>query len=201
MIFREKTSEFYFFAYGSTMNQEQILARGVKPVVVGIARLPHHRIAFYGYSRTWDGAMETVVPASGQEVWGVIYELTLTDWDRLDASQDVRLDGTGTYFHFPDWVTDTEGRSHAVLLYKKDILREPLPPSREYLEVIIQGALKRGLPSWYVEELRRLDSRPADFKVPREGKLGPDLQLENSCSGCDDLLFRNSCNSSKNPAD
>jgi gamma-glutamylcyclotransferase len=186
VVFHGKLNELYFFAYGSNMNQEQIVSRGARPVVIGVGKLPHHRLVFHGYSRIWDGGLETVVSAPGQEVWGVIYKLTVADWDRLDSWQDVRLDGTGTYFHFPDRVKDTEGKTHLVLLYKKDILREPQPPSREYLDVIVQGAVGRGLPAGYIEELRRLEARPAAFDVPRQGKFSPELLLGASCSGCED---------------
>lgn len=188
MVFREKPSNFHYFAYGANMNAAQIGARCVRPVVVGIAKLPHYCLAFFGYSKIWDGAVETVVPAVNQEVWGVIYELTVADWERLDACQDVRLDGTGTYFHFPDRVTDTAGNTHHVLLYKKDILKEQQLPSRQYLDFIIQGALARGLPADYIEALRRLESRPSTYEVPRSGKSGPELRLESSCARCEDLL-------------
>jgi gamma-glutamylcyclotransferase len=188
MNLNEKPSKLYYFAYGSNMNREQLLGRCVRPVVIGAAVLPHHRLAFHGYSRVWDGGMATVVSAPGQKVWGVVYELTVADWDRLDAWQDVRWDGTGTYFHFPDTVTDMQGRTYTVLLYKKDILREPQQPSREHLEVIIQGALDHGLPASYLEELRRLESRPAAFEVPRQRKFGSELLPGASCSGCEDLL-------------
>ena len=201
MVFHGKLSKFYYFAYGSNMNQEQILACCLRPVVIGAAKLPHHRIAFYGYSRIWDGGMETVVSAPGQEVWGVLYELTASDWNRLDDGQDVRWDGTGTYFHFPDRVTDTEGKTHPVLLYKKDILREPQPPSREYLDVIVQGAVERGLPASYIEELRRLESRPASFAVPRQGKFSPEPLLGASCSGCEDLSTAKGGPGPKDPND
>jgi gamma-glutamylcyclotransferase len=175
---------FYYFAYGADMNKMQVLSLGVKPVVVGIAKLTDHRLAFHGYSRTWDGAMETVVPAPGQEVWGVIYELTAADWDRLDTWHDVRWDGTGTYFHFPTQVTDLGGKTYPVLLYKKDILREPQPPSQEYLEVIFEGALDHDLPREYLDVLRGLKTRPAAFPVPREGKGGYEQLGGLSCSGC-----------------
>jgi gamma-glutamylcyclotransferase len=187
MVFHEKFSEFDYFAYGSNMNREQIMARCVRPEVVGIARLPHHRLAFYGYSRVWDGGLETVVAAPGQEVWGVIYRLTVADWDRLDTWQDVRLDGTGAYFHSPEQVMDTEGRTHLVFVYKKDSLREPRPPSREYLDFIIQGAAARGLPAGYREELSRLKSTPAGFEVPRQSKVSHELSLGSSCSGCGEM--------------
>ena len=82
MVFNGKPSELYYFAYGSNMNKEQIHARCANPKVIAVAKLPHHRVAFFGYSKTWDGAMETVIPAPGQEVWGVIYELNFSDRDQ-----------------------------------------------------------------------------------------------------------------------
>ena len=184
MIFNGKHSELYYFAYGSNMNEEQILARCANPKVVAVAKLPHHRVAFFGYSKAWDGAMATVVPSPGQEVWGVIYELNSSDRDRLDAWQDVRLDGTGAYFHYPARVADTEGKTRTVLFYKKDMLGTPGKPSREYLDFIVLGALERGLPSSYIEGLRQTESRKAEFDVPRRKNFGRELLLESYCSQC-----------------
>ena len=166
MVFNGKPSELYYFAYGSNMNKEQILVRCANPKVIAVAKLPHHRVAFFGYSKTWDGAMESVIPAPGKEVWGVIYELNFSDRDRLDACQDVRLDGTGAYFHYPARVADTVGKTRAVLFYKKDILGTPQKPSREYLDLIVLGALEHGLPASYIEGLRRIESKKAEFDVP-----------------------------------
>jgi gamma-glutamylcyclotransferase len=178
-------TERYYFAYGSNMNKEQLRSRGVRPLSVAVAKLPDHRIAFHGYSKTWDGAVETVV-SPGQEIWGVIYTLTFSDADRLDTWQDVRLDGTGAYFLFPTRVTVTEGKTHPVLIYKKDILGEPQNPSREYLDFILQGALEHGLPSSYVDELRGIESKKAAYDVPSFGKFSSGLLGGTSCSGCED---------------
>ena len=179
-------NERYYFAYGSNMNEEQMRSRGVRPLSVAVAKLPDHRIGFHGYSKTWDGAVETVVPAPGQEVWGVIYKLTFSDADTLDSWQDVHLDGTGAYFLFPAAVIDTEGKAHPVLLYKKDILGAQQKPSREYLDLIVRGALERGLPSSYIEELRRIESRKAEYEVPTPRKSDRALLLRTSCSECGD---------------
>ncbi len=179
-------SERYYFAYGSNMNAEQMQSRGARPLSVVVAKLPDHAIAFHGYSKTWDGAVETVVSAPGHEVWGVIYKLTFSDANSLDSWQDVRLDGTGAYFLFPTSVIDTEGRAQSVLLYKKDVLEAPQKPSREYLDFIIQGALERGLPSSYIEELRNIESRKAEYKVPRPMRSDGGLLQMTSCSECGD---------------
>jgi len=52
LTFAGKSSDLYYFAYGSNMNKKQIHARCVHPKTVAVARLPHHQIAFFGYSRT-----------------------------------------------------------------------------------------------------------------------------------------------------
>jgi len=175
--------ELHYFAYGSDMNNEQMLARGVKPKVMGAAKLSDYRLAFFGYSAIWDGAEETVVPAPGREVWGVMFELSSSDRERLDDAQDVRLDGTGAYFHSPVKVTDQLGKIHTVLLYTKDRRGIPQKPSQEYLDFIVKGAVDHELPSAYIETLRRMESKKAEFVVPRERKS---LATGGNCSQCGD---------------
>jgi gamma-glutamylcyclotransferase len=184
LVFQDGMSgELRYFAYGSNMNHEQMLARGANPKVVGAAKLPDHQLAFYDYSAVWDGAEETVVPAPGHDVWGVVYELSPSDRERLDDAQDARLDGTGAYFHSPAKVTDLEGNVYTVLLYKKDKQGIPQKPSQEYLNFIVQGAVDHQLPSGYVETLRRMESRKAEFVVPRQKKSPAS---GGDCSQCGD---------------
>jgi len=168
-----KPAAIYYFAYGSNMNPEQLRARGVKPRQVGVARLLDHEVGFYGHSRTWDGAMETVIRSEFRDVWGVLYDLTYSGGDTLDVCQDARLDGSGTYFHYPTTV-----------LYKKDILGPPQLPSTEYLNFIIQGAVERGLPADYIEELRQKASRKAGVPVPLRSRFNLGLLLAGDCSQC-----------------
>ena len=74
----EKMSDWYF-AYGSNMNLQQIRSRCSRPVALAVARLANHRLAFYGHTNIWDGAMETVEPEPCHEVWGVIFRLSRLD--------------------------------------------------------------------------------------------------------------------------
>jgi gamma-glutamylcyclotransferase len=187
MVVDRKLCELYYFAYGSNMNKEQIFARCAQPKVVAVAKLPRYQVAFYGYSKVWDGAVETVIPASDLEVWGVIYDLSSSDRDRLDDWQDARLDGSGAYFHYPARVTDKDGKIYNVLLYKKDNLGIPQKPSQEYLNFIIQGAVDHELPSGYLETLWRIESRKAEFNVPRQKPSSREPVSGGDCSQCGDV--------------
>jgi len=128
--------------------------------------------------------MEAVVPDPNHDVWGVIYEVSRSDTNRLDTWQDARQDGTGMYFNYPTLITDTQGVTRIVLLYKKDIMDEPRCPSAEFLDFIIQGAVASGLPAEYIEELRQIESRKATYEVPKRKNFGRELLAEISCSEC-----------------
>lgn len=174
----------WFFAYGSNMNLEQIRSRCSRSPVVATARLMNYRLDFFGYSETWDGALETVVPAPGQEVWGVVFALSRLDWERLDLWQGARMDGGGMYFHFPATVKDNDGNSHPVRLYKKDIQEAPMNPSREYLNHIVCGATENNLPSDYIDELRGRPCKDASYKVPMRGSSDLGRDAGASCADC-----------------
>lgn len=183
-FFDELPAELYYFAYGSNMNSVQMQKRCAKPRVVAIARLADYRIAFFGHSKIWDGAQETVVRDPGHGVWGVVYEIGNMDQERLDAWQDVRMDGTGPYFHYPARVKGVGGQIYTVLFYKKDLLGEPRRPSKTYLDFIIAGAKEKQLPAEYIDELEGIESSPASYPVPKPRTFNPESLLAWDCSEC-----------------
>ena len=174
----------YYFAYGSNMNPAQMAERCAAARVVCAACLPGHRLAFYGRNRVWDGGQETVEQQSGQQVWGVLYELLFGDAASLDVWSSVRLDGGGAYFHYPVLVRDATGREHTAVLYKKDVLGPPVPPSSQYLAHIAAGAEAHGLPDSYVQQLKNLQSVPARYPVPKRDTLLRGVLRESTCAEC-----------------
>ncbi len=175
-----------FFAYGSNMNTAQVRARcGSQPRALGPARLPGYRMAFYGQSKKWDGAQETLDREPAGEVWGVVYALDFGAAEKLDGFQDVRMDGAGAYFHYPTEVVTASGEKLEVVLYKKDQAEEPGEPSREYLGFILEGAEEHGLPAAYIEQLKATPSHPARYEVPRRSKY--DDLMGVGCTKCGDL--------------
>lgn len=173
-----------YFAYGSNLNLSLMRQKCAKSRVLGIARLADHRIGFYGYSVTWDGAVETVVPDPQSEVWGVLYQLESFDWERLDNCEDVRADGTGEYFHYPVEVVDAQQQVYEASIYKKARLGTAETPTEEYLALIIQGAQEQGLPDAYIKSLQQISTQPASYDVPRRPVYGR-VGLQGGCSGCE----------------
>ena len=173
----------YYFAYGSNMNLAQMKQRCLNPKVLGIARLPGHKVGFYGYSGVWDGAQETVIPEPASEVWGVLYELQFFDCEQLDMYEDARFDGTGPYFHYPVDVVDIQQGMIDAIIYKKNILQEAQLPSAEYLKFIVQGAKEQGLPEEYITLLQSKKTKPASYAVPimRKSKLS---YMSANCDDC-----------------
>ncbi|MDR3542256.1 MAG: gamma-glutamylcyclotransferase [Desulfosporosinus sp.] len=178
-----KSSVYYYFAYGFNMNLAQMKQRCFGAKVLGIARLPGYKVEFYGYSANWDGALETVVSDPQSEVWGVLYELQVFDWEALDGYQDARFDGLGQYFHYPVEVIDTEQRTITAIIYKKNILNEVKSPSTEYLDFIVQGAKEQGLPEEYIMLLQNRETKPAAYAVPKQKSKSSYLNI--SCDTCD----------------
>lgn len=174
----------YYFAYGSNMNPAQMAERCAVARVVRPVRLVGYRLAFYGRNRVWDGGRETVVADPDREVWGVLYELTFGDAASLDIWCNVRLDGGGTYFHYPVRVVDAAGQEHTAVLYKKDVLGPLVPPSREYLAHILAGARARDLPTAYTAMLESMESVPARYPVPKRDTLLKGVLREATCAEC-----------------
>ena len=174
----------YYFAYGSNMNPQQMAERCSAARVVCAACLPGYRLAFYGRNRVWDGGQETVVQEARQQVWGVLYELSFGDAASLDVWSSVRLDGGGAYFHYPVLVRDASGREHTAVLYKKDVLGPPVPPSSQYLTHIVAGAAANGLPDAYLQQLENLQSVPARYPVPKRDTLLRGVLRESTCAEC-----------------
>lgn len=172
-----------YFAYGFNLNLEKMNEKCTKPRVLGIARLPGHKIGFFEHSVVWDGAVETVVPDSQSEVWGVIYQLESYAWDQLDNCEDARLDGTGEYFHYPIEVIDMQNKPRDISMYKKARLGVAKLPSTEYLNIIIQGAKEQGLPESYIASLQSIASKPASYAVPRLRRPSK-IEASGDCDGC-----------------
>lgn len=97
---------------------------------------------------------------------------------------DARLDGAGANFHFPARVQGVSGQACTALFYKKDVLGEPKPPSREYLEFIIQAAQERNLPEQYILELTHQESKPASYPVPVRSAFQREIRVVTSCMEC-----------------
>ncbi len=141
----------HYFAYGSNMDPKQMASRCPGAMAVGRARLADYELAFVWDSPGWGGGVATVVPSSGREVWGVLWDLTDEHAEALDRYEGVAI---GAYVREHLDVEADEGLVNA-LIYLATDTREKLPSGR-YVDALVRGAKAHGLPADYVEQLRAM---------------------------------------------
>jgi gamma-glutamylcyclotransferase (GGCT)/AIG2-like uncharacterized protein YtfP len=140
-----------YFAYGSNMDPNQMASRCPGAVSIGSARLAGYELAFVWDSPGWGGGVATVIPSSGREVWGVLWDLTAGHIEALD-----RYEGVAIHAYVREHLNvETDDGVVNALIYLATDTREK-PPSRRYVDALIRGAKAHGLPADYVEQLRAL---------------------------------------------
>jgi gamma-glutamylcyclotransferase len=112
--------------------------------LVGPAELPGHRLAFLRRSIRWQGGAADIVPAEGESVWGVLWELPL-GLGELDAKE-----AAGNAYRRRSVEVLVAGRRTTAVAYEV-IQKEPheVAPTRAYLDTMLAGMREHGLPgSW-----------------------------------------------------
>ena len=135
----------YYFAYGSNLNQRQMLERCPDSKPKFIATLPNYKLVFVGWSRQWRGGVASIKPFRGERVPGAIYEISDRDLRRLDSCEGYREGYPGDYNRLNVTVFDEKGESIAATTYIKARQSEETPPSQEYLSIMQQGYRDWGL--------------------------------------------------------
>ncbi len=141
-----------YFAYGSNLDREQVRERCPGSRARFRARLCDHRLDFTHYSSRWTGGAADVVPHSGDEVWGAVYELRDEDFDMLDRFER-------GYDRVLLTVDDDHDRARCVVSYT---VREKCSfrPTRMYVQKMLHWGERWKLPPDYLARLRRLQVVP-----------------------------------------
>lgn len=127
-----------YFAYGSNMDSAQMARRVPQARAVGRARLVGYRFACDKVGR--DGsAKANVAPDAGREVWGVVFELVVTDLAVLDRYE-------GGYRRRTVHVDATSGSPLLCEIYVSSITSPTLLPTAAYRDRMVRGAREHGLP-------------------------------------------------------
>lgn len=142
-----------YFAYGSNMSPKVILETCPTHKVVGRARLKDYRLAFTRKSIRSDSGVADIVHAPGMTVWGVLYEIDENEVTALD-----RKEGYGSaYTRIEiDVILRGEVTQRAITYTVISKESDEIPPSPEYLHILIEGARSRKLPEYYIAFLRSL---------------------------------------------
>jgi len=123
----------YYFAYGSNLNQRQMLERCPDSKPKFTATLHNYRLVFVGWSRRWRGGIASIRPFRGEKVLGAIYEVSEEDLKRLD-----RYEGSD-YHRLNVKVNNEDGEPMEAITYINTQQADETKPSPEYLAIMRQG--------------------------------------------------------------
>ncbi|GAI65388.1 unnamed protein product [marine sediment metagenome] len=125
----------YYFAYGSNLNQRQMLERCPDSKPMFTATLPNYKLVFVGWSRQWRGGVASIRPFRGERVPGAIYEVSDRNLRRLDSYEGYPR----SYTRLNITVFDEGGEPIKAITYIKSGQSDEAQPSKEYLALIQQG--------------------------------------------------------------
>ena len=120
-----------YIAYGSNLNKEQMQFRCPTAKPIAKTLLKDYKLVFQGHPLN---AHANVIPAEGEEVPVVIWEITGKDEVSLDIYEGVR----GGYYTKEYMEVDVNGEKKEALIY----IMTPRPygiPSDRYLQTIVEG--------------------------------------------------------------
>ncbi len=142
----------HYFAYGSNLDSSRMEERLGRRPPARLARLRGWRLAF---NKKDSPVFANIVPAPGDEVWGIVWECTAKDLLRLDDFEGV---SGGHYRRLPVEVETAGGRMLRAVTYVacEDRIVAETVPAEGYARHILRGAREHGLPADYIARLERL---------------------------------------------
>jgi len=145
--------------------------------MVSVAKLHDHKLDFGHWTQRWRGASANILPDPGSHVYGVLWELNMSDQQSLDIQEGV----FDNIYQRKQLTVETypEGKLIDCMAYRiRDETRQKsldehgvnLIPSLRYKNVIIEGAKEHGLPEEYIRMLEAIPdngyNEEVDVKIP-----------------------------------
>ncbi|TAQ90394.1 hypothetical protein B7494_g1228 [Chlorociboria aeruginascens] len=172
----------FYFAYGSNLSLSQMARRCPVSVCLGLAQLHDYKwiIGERGYAN--------VVPAPGDQVWGLLFSLEAVDERKLDGDEGVshnfyekkmlEVDFIRSGVDLGGGVQGGEVSKIEALVYVDTRRKKEGTIKEEYIgrmEMGIEDALQRGMPVEYVDKIMRRWW----VKVEAEGSEKRNLSVRN----------------------
>jgi gamma-glutamylcyclotransferase (GGCT)/AIG2-like uncharacterized protein YtfP len=142
-----------YFAYGSNMNADQMAERCPESEFVGKACLEGYRLDFTTYSRSRGGGAADVLVDPTAEVWGLVFDLSDNDLQRLDRKEGTdyrrcqREVVTSANVTLIAWVYEVITKSDSFV-----------PPTAAYMKLLIDAAVKHAFPDAYIQMLGNVET-------------------------------------------
>lgn len=144
-----------YFAYGSNIDPRLMSEACPEAQLVGPARLDGYRLEFNVYSDRWEGGAANLEPDDRGHVWGVVWEVTEEDLDRLDT-----FAGHPTFFRREDVRAELGGENAECVTYRVAHQLGYVRPSDSYVHRVRNAMRVQGLPPEALDILERAARPP-----------------------------------------
>jgi hypothetical protein len=162
----------WYFSYGSNLNSRAVgewcRHFGYKPPILKPGRpaiLDNYRLGFPIFSEYWGGGIADIVYDPGKYVAGVLFDLSESDLDVLDHKVGRRLDPAGkelgVYKRIEVKVSPLgKGEPVEAMTYQGiNVERYHIPPTKHYMDLVIQGAYSFGLSMMWISYLQSFSTQ------------------------------------------
>ena len=117
-----------YFAFGSNLHHKQMKKRCKKSVYIGCYSLKGYQLVFRNYY--FGGGVADIQKKKNSHVLGAIYKITKSDEKKLDEYEDYPKTYIKKYFKL---------FGKKVMFYYMPKKTKIVPPSKRYINIIIQG--------------------------------------------------------------
>ena len=142
-----------YFAYGSNLDLLQMKRRCPLSKLISKGSLSGHRLTFNKYSSGWSGGVADVIQDEGSEVWGLVFEISDSDLERLDRYEGCHKDQTSLYERWKAVIDTPDGQVCDVWVYTVVEKQKFVQPTLEYLQIIKDAAVRWDFPKVYQQTL------------------------------------------------
>ena len=150
-----------YFAYGSNLDLFQMKRRCPEYRLISKGSLSGHSLTFNRFSNGWGGGVADVIQDQDSKVWGLVFEISDSDLERLDRYEGYHKDQTSMYERWKAVIDTPNGQISDVWVYTVVEKQKFEPPTLEYLQIIKDAAVRWNFPKVYQQTLELVPIRMA----------------------------------------
>ena len=142
-----------YFAYGSNLDLSQMKRRCSESRLISKGSLSGHSLTFNRFSNGWGGGVADVIQDQDSKVWGLVFEISDSDLERLDRYEGYHKDQTSMYERWKAVIDTPNGQISDVWVYTVVEKQNFVQPTLEYLQIIKDAAVRWNFPKDYQQTL------------------------------------------------
>ena len=142
-----------YFAYGSNLDLSQMKRRCPESRLISKGSLSGHSLTFNRFSNGWGGGVADVIQDQDSKVWGLVFEISDSDLERLDRYEGYHKDQTSMYERWKAVIDTPNGQISDVWVYTVVEKQKFVQPTLEYLQIIKDAAVRWIFPKDYQQTL------------------------------------------------